>query len=126
MSVTAESLVPGGTPVQAGVGYAAQRPPPERPGGGAPWEVPPGLELVVVEDVVVDVDVVVLEAAVVLLTVVSLGVVLTGSATGVDPVQAVRTIAATPTTAMGKACLMVISPMWSAVVPTTRRRRPAR
>ena len=87
-------------------------------------EVVEGFEVVVDEEVAD--DEVVLEAAVVLLTVVSLGVVLTGSATGVDPVQAVRTIAATPITAMGKACLMVISPKWSAAAPTTRRRHRAR
>ncbi|HEY0497778.1 MAG TPA: hypothetical protein VGD48_18685 [Kutzneria sp.] len=123
--VTAESLVPGGTPVHEGAGKAAHRPPPDRPGGGvAALEELAGFEEVA-EDEVVD-DVVVLEAAVVLLTVVSLGVMLTGSATGVDPVQAVSTIAATPTTAMGKACLMVISPKWSAAAPTTRRRHRAR
>jgi hypothetical protein len=122
--VTAESLVPGGTPVHAGVGKAAQRPPPVRPGGGgAALEVVEGFEEVA-EDEVVDEEV--LEAAVVLLTVGSLGVVLTGSATGVDPVQAVSNIAATPTTAMGKGCLMVIAPKWSAAAPTNRRRHRGR
>jgi hypothetical protein len=123
--VTEESLVPGGTPVHAGVGKAAQRPPPDRPGGGgAGLDELAGFEEEVAE--VEELDDVVLEAAVVLLTVVSLGVVLTGSATGVDPVQAVSNIAATPTTAMGKACLMVIAPKWSAAAPTTRRRHRAR
>jgi hypothetical protein len=117
--------VPGGTPVHEGVGNAAQRPPPDRPeGGGAGLDELPGFDEEVAE--VEELDDVVLEAAVVLLTVVSLGVLLTGSATGVDPVQAVSNIAATPTTAMGKACLMVIAPKWSAAAPTTRRRHRAR
>jgi hypothetical protein len=124
--VTEESLVPGGTPVHAGVGKAAQRPPPDRPaGGGAGLDELPGFDEEVAELEELDDDVV-LEAAVVLLTVVSLGVLLTGSATGVDPVHAVSNIAATPTTAMGKACLMVIAPKWSAAAPTTRRRHRAR
>jgi len=113
--------------VHEGVGKAAHRPPPDRPeGGGAGLDELPAFDEEEGAEVEELDDVVVLEAAVVLLTVVSLGVVLTGSATGVDPVQAVSNIAATPTTAMGKACLMVIAPKWSAAAPTTRRRHRAR